>query len=51
VGDVDDVEIVEDGDRGAPSQVVDHFLQKWLQDDFGVDGAQIPRADGQDLGP
>ena len=45
------VEVVEDGDRGAPTKLVDHFLQIRLQNHFRIDGAQVSRADGEYLWP
>jgi hypothetical protein len=48
---VDDVEVVEDRDRGAAADLVDDFLHERLQDHFGVDGAEIAGGEREHLGP
>ena len=49
VCDVDDVDLVENGDRRAAAELVDDILEKRLEDDFRVDRAQVSGTDGQDF--
>src|SRR3954469_15881085 len=48
---VDDLEVVEHGDGGTAAHLIDHLLHEWLQHHFSVDGAEVPRGEGEDLGP
>src|SRR5262245_60476181 len=49
--DIDDVYVIENRDRRTATQLVDDLLKKRLQHDFGVDRAEIARADRQHFRP
>ncbi|MNC85909.1 hypothetical protein D3C83_15290 [compost metagenome] len=48
---VNDLEVVEDGDRRTAAHLVDQVLQERLQHHLGVDGAQVSGTDAEHFRP